>query len=566
MNIYQKLSPAYLPPHLSDKNGLPALRERILQAVLLAAAGFGLPLTVLASYNGIRNGEYYLAWIYIPLFLIVAGVTIARGLPYALRGQVVTYLIFLLALSELVESGQIGEVRMILLAFVALTAAFFNYRGIIFSILLSLAVIIGASVYVSLVPNPALPALAHIREGTLWSVSSLTFVMLAVVIAGAIAMMIDGLNTILKKQAALSESLVSERNSLEARVGERTRGMERRIVQLRTAAEISRAMSGLNDAGMLMQQVADLIKERYTLYYVGVFLLDPTRQYAVLRAGTGAAGQKMRDAGHRLAVNGQSMIGWCIANGRPRIAQEAGADGVRFNNPDLPLTHSELALPIMAYGHILGAMTVQSETPEAFDENDITLLEGITDSLAVALENDRLFRETRRSLDEIRSLNHDYLQKGWAETLETGGRLAYTYANPGAANATTANGATFTLQTPLALRETLIGEITLEMDRPALSAEENAMLEYLSAQTALALENARLLYDNENRAFQEQKLAELTGRFSQAMSIEQLLRAAAQAFGQLPAAADVSVQLAIPGSAAVKSETSGNGNGKEHSR
>lgn len=564
MSFIQKLSPTYLPRNLNDKNSLHALRERILQAVLLAALGFGLPLTVIASLNGIQRGEYYLAWFYIPTYLIVAVAAIARRLPYGLRGHVITYLIFLLAITELLESGQIGEVRMILLAFTALTAVFFNYRNVVFTILLSLGVIIGASVYVMLTPHPALAALAHVREGTPWTVSSLTFLMLSVIITAAIAMIIAGLNTILKQQAALSENLARERDSLGARVNERTHGLQRRIAQLRAAAEISHMMSKQNESGALLQQVADLVQERYGLYYVGIFLLDSARQSAILHAGTGAAGRKMREAGHRLAVNESSMIGWCIANRKPRIAQDAGQDAVRFNNPDLPLTRSELALPIVAYGRALGAITVQSEAAEAFDETDITILEGVTDSLAVALENDRLYRETRRSLEEIRTLNHDYLQRAWSDTLETGGKLSATYANPDAAT----GGTGHTLQMPLALRDTLIGEISLEMDRSTLSVEEASRLEYLSEQTAQALEIARLVYDSENRAAQEHKLAELTSRFAQAMSIEQLLRAAAQAFGQLPAATDVTVQLAIPGgsSAPAAAKTGSDGSGKERAR
>lgn len=540
MNLIQKLSPAYLPDALGDPYSLQALHERILQTILLLGSGFGLPLVVIASVNAITNHEYYLPLIYTLVYLGVAAVTVIRSLPYQFRGQVLTFLVFFLALSELFESGQIGEVRMFLLAFVALTAAFFNYRHIILSILLSLAVIIGTSLYASLASNPIIPALSHIREGTAWPISSLTFLMLSSVISGAFTLLIEGLDTNLKKQAALSESLAHERDRLEERINERTQGLQRRIVQQRTAAEISKTISAINDTNTLLQQVADLIKERFELYYVGIFMIDPVHQAAILQAGTGEAGEKMRSVGHRLALTSNSMIGWCITNRKPRIALDVGKEAVRFNNPYLPLTRSEMALPLIAYDRVLGAVSIQSDQPNAFDENDITVLESVTNSLAIALENARLQTEIQHNLVEINSLNNEYVQQAWAETIATNGQLAYEYTNPFPAGTDTLS---HTLQVPLMLRNVIIGQIEIDINRPMLTENERAFVEQISGQTALALENARLQADIERRAIQEQKLDELTRRFSRAVSIDEILRSAAEEFGQLPTVSDVAVHL-----------------------
>ena len=556
MSFFQKISPAYLPAYLDDPYSLKALRERILQTILLLGSGFGLPLAVVASINGVANHEYYLPLIYTFVCLGVIAVTVIRSLPYLFRGQVLTFLVFSLGISELFESGQIGEVRVFLLAFVALTAAFFNYRHIIFSVLLSLAVIIGASLYASLVPNPIVPTISHVLEGTSWPVSSLTFLMLSSIIAGAFTRLIEGLDANLKKQAALSESLAHERDSLEERVNERTQGLQRRIVQQHTAAQISRAISGINDTHTLLQQVADLIKERFELYYVGIFLVDQVHQAAILQAGTGEAGEKMRSAGHRLALTGNSMIGWCITNRRPRIALDVGLEAVRFNNPYLPLTRSEMALPLIAHDRVLGALSIQSEQPNAFDENDINVLESVTNSLAIALENARLQVETQRSRDEINSLNREYMQQAWAETIAAGGQLVYEYTNP---FPTGTGSLSQTIQVPLMLRDTIIGQIEIDITRSALTDNEKVFLDQISGQTALALENARLQAEIERRAFQEQKLDELTGRFSRAMSIDEIIRTAAEEFGQLPAVYDVAVHLSPQEQASL----TGGRNGKE---
>jgi GAF domain-containing protein len=100
-----------------------------------------------------------------------------------------------------------------------------------------------------------------------------------------------------------------------------------------------------------------------------------------------------------------------------------------------------------------------------------------------------------------------------------------------------------TVRVPLVLRGEAIGEMELEMDRPEFSEEEGSYIENITTQTAIALENARLLQETERKAMQEQRLNEIASRFSRASSIDEILRAAAQEFGQLPSVSEVSVRL-----------------------
>ena len=118
----------------------------------------------------------------------------------------------------------------------------------------------------------------------------------------------------------------------------RTQDLQRRITQVRTAAEISRLIGAIQEPQSLLRQVADLIRERFNLYYVGVFLLDERQEYAILKAGTGEAGQKMLASGHKLIVGGDSMIGWATANHKARIALDTGQEAVRFKESLAP-TH-----------------------------------------------------------------------------------------------------------------------------------------------------------------------------------------------------------------------------------
>ena len=177
---------------------------------------------------------------------------------------------------------------------------------------------------------------------------------------------------------------------------------QKRNAQLQTAAEVSRAATSFLDPEELIQQVVNLVRDRFDLYYAGLFLVDRTGEWtgepgkwAMLRAGTGEAGRRMVEAGHKLEIGGSSMIGWCVANAQARIALDVGEEAVRFDNPWLPGTRSEMALPLISRGQILGAMTIQSTEEAAFSDEDIAVLQTMADQLAVAIENTRLYEQAR---------------------------------------------------------------------------------------------------------------------------------------------------------------------------
>jgi len=180
------------------------------------------------------------------------------------------------------------------------------------------------------------------------------------------------------------------------------RQVESRSLQLQTAAEVSRTASSILDPDELIQQVVDLARERFELYYAGLFLVDETKEWAVLQAGTGKAGQKMVREGHKLQVGGDSMIGQCVATDQARIALDVGEEAVRFENPSLPQTRSELALPLISRGEAIGALTIQSSQEAAFSQEDIAVLQTMADQLANAIQNARLFEQTQTALAETK--------------------------------------------------------------------------------------------------------------------------------------------------------------------
>ncbi len=174
--------------------------------------------------------------------------------------------------------------------------------------------------------------------------------------------------------------------------------LQRHTTLLKASARAARLITLILDPQELLQRTVDIICDEFGFYYAGVFLIEPSGQYAVLRAGRGEAGKAMLAEGHKLAVGGNSMIGACIQNRQGRIALDVGAEAVFFQNPHLPHTRSEMALPLIVAGEPIGALTVQSTQEAAFHEEDIAALQTMADQLAVAIHNSHLHREKQELL------------------------------------------------------------------------------------------------------------------------------------------------------------------------
>jgi len=180
--------------------------------------------------------------------------------------------------------------------------------------------------------------------------------------------------------------------------------LNRYTIQMEVAASVAAAATSILDLDRLLASSVELIRERFDLYFVGVFLVDERNEWAVLRAGTGSAGREMLRRSHRLALNKESMIGWCIQRSEPWIALDTDKETARFKNPLLPDTRSEGAIPLLTRGRVIGALTVQSQRVNAFADQDLSAFRILADQLANAIENARLFAELRSSEETYRTI------------------------------------------------------------------------------------------------------------------------------------------------------------------
>ena len=350
---------------------------------------------------------------------------------------------------------------------------------------------------------------------------------------------------------------MTEHKAAEAERDRLLTSLERRAVQLQTAAEVSRAASSILDPDELIQQAVALVRERYGLYYAGLFLVDDSGKWAVLRAGTGEAGQKMVEQGHRLEVGGESMIGWCTASAQARITQHADQDAVRLANPLLPNTRSEIALPLIARGQVIGAMTIHSEEEAAFAEEDIAALQAMAGQVANAISNARLFEQAQNALREMETTHRRYLQQAWTEYLNLLEATSYETQHPGTeplgdrvlpeiqqaiqrqeAMVLTGQGGEgggpSALVMPVALRGQVIGALGIhgEDGTRQWTDEEIALVEAVAERMALTAESLRLLDETQRRAAQERLVGEVTGHFRESLDVDTVLQTAVSSMRQ----------------------------------
>jgi GAF domain-containing protein/HAMP domain-containing protein len=191
-----------------------------------------------------------------------------------------------------------------------------------------------------------------------------------------------------------------------------------RTVQLETAAEIARDVSGSLNLDELLAKAVGYIRERFDFYHSAIFLLDPAGEYAVIREATGEAGAQMKRIGHKLQVGSKSIVGYVAGGGEPLVVNDTGKDATYFANPLLPATQSEAALPLKVGERMVGVMDVQSARPYAFSEDSLRTLRILADQLGVAVVNSELFAETQEHLSQQRLLHHITTSAASGTTLE----------------------------------------------------------------------------------------------------------------------------------------------------
>jgi len=324
--------------------------------------------------------------------------------------------------------------------------------------------------------------------------------------------------------------LESLQGSLEQQVIERTK-------QLTATNEVGRVAASSLDPEQLLAKVIPLIPEQFGYYFAAIYLVDPSGKWAELKEATGEAGRVLKQNHHRLEISGKNMVGTAIRELSPRIAQIASEEKQRFENPLLPYTRSEIALPLMVGDRVLGALNVQSTRESDFGPQDIETMQNMAGQVAIALENARLFQEAHQIIKEMRAVQQQYLLQGWRGLSEETEKLEYSIGDEEDDNSNK-------LEVPISLRDQILGQIILE-GQTEWTPDQQSLVDAVATQAAIALENARLVSESRHIALRERMASEINSKVWTSATIDGVLQTVVKELGRRLDASSATIELNI---------------------
>ena len=329
----------------------------------------------------------------------------------------------------------------------------------------------------------------------------------------------------------------------------------RNATLLQTTTDVGQFAARLLDLQALFERSVDLIQHRFGFYHVQVFMVRDNQ--AELVASTGDAGKRLLENRHRLEVGSNSVIGRVTRYGEPVITRDTDVDAAYYNNPLLPNTRAELAVPIFEGDQVVGALDMQSTQRDAFQETDVQALQSLANLLAAAIRNAHLFEEQDRgvreqqrlyleseaNLREIQRLNRQLTKEGWNEYVQQPNQVAgvtlrdneiimetdWTESLLAAAQhqqpvTHAANGKPGVVAVPVILRGEVIGAIEVESGEDADTAVSLDIVSAVAQRLASSLDNARLYEEAQAATVQEQRINHIVSRFQTAATVDDLLQ------------------------------------------
>lgn len=358
--------------------------------------------------------------------------------------------------------------------------------------------------------------------------------------------------------------------NLEQRVAERTRDLEqansqneKRAKQFESIARISNTIASVQNLRELLPLISEVISQYFDFYHVGIFLTDTDNQHAVLSAANSEGGRKMIQRHHQLRIGEQGIVGYVTQTGKPRIALDVGEDINYFTNPELPSTHSEMALPLKAGNEVIGALDIQSTEVGAFTNEDFKTLSTLADQVSLAIQNARLFDQNQKAISEFEAIQRQYLHETWnrlsKEKKLTGYRYSITGAIPLNENTESAESEGETnsheISVPIVLRGEKIGTLSVQTPKnERIGTDQVDLIKAVAERVALSAENARLFDETIRRAERERIVSDIATKIGTSFRTESILRTTAIELSQLLEDADIFINLQNTGKEKIETE------------
>lgn len=498
-------------------------REHFVLPLLIGTLIFGVAALIPAI---ISSTNVVLDSIFIISYLLTVAVTVIR-FSYFIRMSVFLLSIYILGVSTLITYDALGVGLFYFLAIIIFATMMISIRaGIIMIVVDVITYLIFGWLILSglLTPLNPLALTANLQD---WiSVGAATVMFGVVIILGFRSLEREFFEA--QKQIDTTLGILKEeRNNLESRVQERT-------AQLRKINEIGRNVTEILDPEQLFSRASQYIEDEFNCYYTAFYLIDVSGKWVDLIYASGEAGKVLRENKHRLDLEGKSSIVKAIQLKNSQITTELNQ--IRLENPLLPYTRSQLALPLIVGETILGVLDMHSTKENAFTAQDVDAYQNMANNIATAIENSRLFQETQQTLVEMRATQRQYLQGAW-DSLTSEKPIEYEIGDNETVNVNS-------IEIPLILRDQVIGQIEMA-NSSEWTVEQKNLVEAIVAQATLALENARLVEESQSTATQERLTNEIIAKIWASSNMDNILQTTVRELGRSLEATEVEIELSM---------------------
>lgn len=547
---------------------LKAARTLLLQNFLNGSLILATILFFINLYNAIETLNYFKAGIVIAAYSSVFLITFVRTIPYHARVSVLSAGYFIVGFVSLIQSGLNANGLLYFLAAIIIIAILEPGRLWLFP---ASVIAVSISILGFLINQGIINAGDFIVEKNsimFWVSVSINFLYISFLLSVSFSSYFKGLEKQISSTSETNNELLSENRNLSDRLIDFERMSDRRKSRLVTTRQISRELSQESDLDKLLHDSVELVRTQLGYYHAGIFLTDERNENAVLRAATGEAGRLMLERKHRLRIRDEGIVGYVISRGEARTAIDVSDDSVHIINPMLPNTRSEMAVPLRIGSHVIGALDIQSDQLGAFGEEDIDVLQSIADQLATAIDKTSQIQMLKQKVSNLEEGYRSYTRGLWQSHLRGSKKqLNYVYKQDtlgtdfhksetaddalmrGESIITAskedgdAENAESEIAVPITLRNQTLGVLNIKFKGKTVPTEMAALVNNASDRLALALENARLLEQIQERAEREHLVGEISSKVRTAADIDTILRTTASELGKSLGIDEVRIQL-----------------------
>ncbi len=317
-----------------------------------------------------------------------------------------------------------------------------------------------------------------------------------------------------------------------------------------------------------LQKIVQMVQEQFSYYFVGGYIVDEKKEFAILKAATSKDNESYLQQNLRIKLTDASVVSYAFNHAEVRLSPNIPEE-TNFNTyPLLPGTKSELALPLIHNGEVIGIIDIQNDQLSAFSPLELKVLKIYADQATILYVKSCLQLQLLKSQEELENSYKQYTQKSWRSYLrQSRQKMAVRYRQgilekemPQSVEVLqaiaegkpviitqetipTSRRATSSVTMPIKLRNQVIGAVHFTLESRQLPDDWMLLIETISDRLAVALENARLLEEIQTRANREHLVGEISSKIRSSPNVDQVLRTAVSEIGKKLGVDEVMIHL-----------------------